>query len=617
MIRFFTPLLISLAIIIFPALLFAQVKIGGSPGAPVSSAVLELDGGGTKALRLPIVSSKDELADLPNPVNGLVVYAQHLGSLAYFHNGVWYEIKTSDLNFQLPHTGTYDVQTGAILDLNNTGSGRGIAGFSSIGTGLAGGTADGVGVLATAIGGTALRARAESGTAFRLTHSLASGRALLVDTGRVGIGTLNPLAALHTQGDFLVTGSNLPAETPGAMPMSGAGTRMIFSEASGAFRAGKVDGNEWNSENVGHASAAFGRNSIASGKYSFAAGYQSQAISDWAVVIGSSAIASGVSSHSIGFGTIASGANSTAIGDNSTASATQSMAFGVQAEASGMRSLALGRLSKAKGEESVAMGYNSEAPSRYEVAIGVNNTLYTPSGGSSTWNPNDRLFTIGNGGGGSRSNAMVVLKNGNVGIGNNTPTNKLDLNGDFNLTGRLRVNGNGGVNGQVLTSTGTGLAWSTVNSNPQIGYKALIPVMETITPGNNGYPNFSKTTGFGNFNDGGFAYNTGFRELTIPSAGVYQINASVVIATASSTNGSVSLFIEINDDVLPYHVVAMDQRWLVSPHSNIFDVLQASANVKLPTGARIKVRVQNDTNGNVLVTETESLPTNLSLYRVY
>jgi hypothetical protein len=40
------------------------------------------------------------------------------------------------------------------------------------------------------------------------------------------------------------------------------------------------------------------------------------------------------------------------------------------------------------------------------------------------------VFTIGNGtGAGSRSDAMVVLKNGNVGIGNNTPVSTLTVNG--------------------------------------------------------------------------------------------------------------------------------------------------------------------------------------------
>ena len=576
MIRFFTPLLITLAIIIFPALLFAQVKIGGTPGAPVSSAVLELDGGGTKALRLPIVSSKDELADLPNPVNGLVVYGSHTGSLYYYHGGAWYEVKSSDGSFKLPHTGIYNQENGAVLHLTNNealgqamvglaASGTGVSGLTETGSAIKGYASAGTGVEAHSVSRTALRATTQSGVAAYLNNSNIWGNALIIDTGSVGIGTQNPLARIHMKGgDLIMTGSNGAAVLNGGMKITDwAGAHFVWTGRNGALRAGWSNGNNLQDENVGYCSIGLGGNIYASGRYSFASGWST--------------------------------------------------------EATEFYSTAMGLHSEAKGRGSLAAGLHNFAPTVGEVALGAYNQSYFPlADATNTFYPTDRIFSLGNGtADNARSNAMVVLKNGNVGIGNNTPTNKLDLNGDFNLTGRLRVNGNGGVNGQVLTSTGTGLAWSTVNSNPQIGYKALIPVMETITPGNNGYPNFSKTTGFGNFNDGGFAYNTGFRELTIPSAGVYQINASVVIATASSTNGSVSLFIEINDDVLPYHVVAMDQRWLVSPHSNIFDVLQASANVKLPTGARIKVRVQNDTNGNVLVTETESLPTNLSLYRVY
>lgn len=43
---------------------------------------------------------------------------------------------------------------------------------------------------------------------------------------------------------------------------------------------------------------------------------------------------------------------------------------------------------------------------------------------------------------------------GNVGIGNLTPGYKLDVNGDINVTGLLRMNGSAGTAGQVLTSNG-------------------------------------------------------------------------------------------------------------------------------------------------------------------
>ncbi len=47
----------------------------------------------------------------------------------------------------------------------------------------------------------------------------------------------------------------------------------------------------------------------------------------------------------------------------------------------------------------------------------------------------------------------------NVGIGNPTPAEKLDVNGNVNITGTIKANGVTGQKGQVLMSTGTGLSW--------------------------------------------------------------------------------------------------------------------------------------------------------------
>lgn len=49
---------------------------------------------------------------------------------------------------------------------------------------------------------------------------------------------------------------------------------------------------------------------------------------------------------------------------------------------------------------------------------------------------------------------------GRVGIRNNNPLYSLDITGDVNFTGALRINGNAGTNGQVLFSTGGGaVSW--------------------------------------------------------------------------------------------------------------------------------------------------------------
>ena len=56
---------------------------------------------------------------------------------------------------------------------------------------------------------------------------------------------------------------------------------------------------------------------------------------------------------------------------------------------------------------------------------------------------------------------LLLRSGGNVGIGTSSPIYKLDIaSGDLNLqTGTIRAAGATGASGQVLTSTGTGLAW--------------------------------------------------------------------------------------------------------------------------------------------------------------
>ncbi len=88
----------------------------------------------------------------------------------------------------------------------------------------------------------------------------------------------------------------------------------------------------------------------------------------------------------------------------------------------GERSFGMGYRTQASGDRSIAMGNATEAQSYAATAFGSYNTIVTPLS-TNSWNENDRLFVIGNGSSFSKkSDAMVVLKNVNIGIGDSTPT---------------------------------------------------------------------------------------------------------------------------------------------------------------------------------------------------
>jgi hypothetical protein len=120
------------------------------------------------------------------------------------------------------------------------------------------------------------------------------------------------------------------------------------------------------------------------------------------------------------------------------------------------------------------MGVSTVAKSAYETVIGRFNTIYTPAD-TVNWNTNDRLFVIGNGTeNNARSDAMVVLKNGNIGIGTSTPNSKLHIS-SASGENALRVQV-GGLTKLLVASNG-GLS---------IGHSFLPPVNGLFVNGNVG-----------------------------------------------------------------------------------------------------------------------------------
>lgn len=77
-------------------------------------------------------------------------------------------------------------------------------------------------------------------------------------------------------------------------------------------------------------------------------------------------------------------------------------------------------------------GVDLKTPSYGEFATGIFNTDYTPIS-SITYSATDRIFSVGIGqNSGARKNAITILKNGNLGIGTDTPIAKLSVSSDTN-----------------------------------------------------------------------------------------------------------------------------------------------------------------------------------------
>ncbi|MBA2249130.1 MAG: hypothetical protein H0W12_02945 [Chitinophagaceae bacterium] len=265
--------------------------------------------------------------------------------------------------------------------------------------------------------------------------------------GNVGIGIAAPLARLHVADSNVVFTAigNIPA-IPGNPPVSGTGRRMMWYPNKAAFRVGYVGTLNWNKDSIGNYSFASGNNSKASGFVSTAMG-SSNAEGKFSTSMGQSD-ASADSSTAMG-GSFAGGLYSTAIG-SSNATANLSTAMG-QSDATGIASTSMGSSiasgiystasgsSKSTGFGSTAFG-ESIASGIYSSAFG---NTYSRSYGATalgvfndsiaTSNPvsfiaTDPVLYVGNGtANNARKNAMVVLKNGNTGIGTNMPLVKLHI----------------------------------------------------------------------------------------------------------------------------------------------------------------------------------------------
>ncbi|RKY29583.1 MAG: hypothetical protein DRP74_08595, partial [Candidatus Omnitrophota bacterium] len=148
-------------------------------------------------------------------------------------------------------------------------------------------------------------------TALTVTQS-GAGYAAVFTGGNVGVGTTGPSAKLTiSDGAILASGST------GGTPASGAGTRMMWVPAKAAFRAGYVNGTQWDDANIGGFSTAMGFDTTASGLSSTAMGWSTTASGMYSTAMGRGIEASGNYSIAIALndqnGTVVSQDNTMAI----------------------------------------------------------------------------------------------------------------------------------------------------------------------------------------------------------------------------------------------------------------------------------------------------------------
>ena len=176
--------------------------------------------------------------------------------------------------------------------------------------------------------------------------------------------------------------------------------KMFFDKSKGAFRAGSAIGNEWNDTSVGNKSIALGEDVLA---------------------IGALSVSIGDRSSSTGIGAVSIGNNNFTIGDYSYAFGT-SNSIGSYAN-----ELALGFKNNVNALNGIGLGSDTDTRVFRQTTLGTHNELIL--GSPTTFVPTDPLLVVGNGQGAVvKSNALVMLKNGNTTLNGELTANGLKIN---------------------------------------------------------------------------------------------------------------------------------------------------------------------------------------------
>ena len=230
----------------------------------------------------------------------------------------------------------------------------------------------------------------------------------------------NVISANNTVADFVVGSPN--TEDQNNVNFDG---RLFWDDSKAAFRAGSVDGTQWNDVNRGLYSFAAGQNNTASGVNAVAFGENNTVQGSGSVAFGrdNTISTSGAYGATIGFGNSVTGAQAIAIGRSTEAKGNYSFAGGNASDVFGEGSFAYGFQNVARGDYNTVFGSlsnsNAKAESSFTAGYGLENQTVNGTV-LGEWNELDTnaLLNIGNGNSTSRKTAFTVRRNGDVLINN-------------------------------------------------------------------------------------------------------------------------------------------------------------------------------------------------------
>jgi hypothetical protein len=332
--------------------------------------------------------------------------------------------------------------------------------------------------------------------------------------------------------------------TDATIALSAKGTGALVAQvADGAATGGNKRGEgavDWQMARVAATAVASGQrstvsggnNNTAGGSHSTASGGASNAASG-----GFSTVSGGQFNTASGtsYATVSGGQSNTASGsysnisggvDNVASGAYASIAGGGNNDATGnYSSVPGGGYNTASGRFSLAANYTTTADSFAQTTFGQFNA---PKGGenATSWVSTDPLFVVGHGtSAGAKSNALMILKSGNVGIGSTNPASKLDV------AGTIRANEICDESGANCKDISTG--WASGSGDFKADGTVAMTGQFQASSGNNGAPGIS----FSADPDSGFYHSGAADEIQIALGGAskYRVAPDFIDGTFSGS----------------------------------------------------------------------------------